>query len=304
MIYTLTLNPSLDYILELDQIKLGELNRSIHERKYPGGKGINVSQVLNTLNVDSIALGYLGGFTGKQIIKLLQSQGIQTDFIPISEDTRINVKLQAVQETEINASGPAITDDNFQALLEKIKLLTSNDVLVLAGSVPATMPVTTYETLVSLCQKNGTTFVADMTGDQLKKVIPYKPLLIKPNHHELGEFFNTTITTCGEAIPYAQRLVDRGAQHVIVSLADQGAILATKEAAWIATVPQGELNGSVGAGDSMVAGFLAAIQTGKKLADAFRQSVAAGSATAFSKGLCTKETIMALLPHIDITKIV
>jgi 1-phosphofructokinase len=302
MIYTVTLNPSLDYIVEVDQVTLGELNRTKNETMFPGGKGINVSQVLKRLDVDSRALGFLGGFTGEYIEKFLTSNGIHTDFVNVSEDTRINVKLKSDKETEINAKGPNITEENFAALKRKIRELTSEDILVLAGSIPSTMPESTYEELVKLCNENGTKFVVDAEGELLKKVLPLNPFLIKPNHHELGDLFNTVINSCEEVIPYGRELVRQGAQNVIVSLAEKGAVLINKDLALIATSPKGDVKSSVGAGDSMVAGFIATYDKTKSVEEAFRFSVAAGSATAFSIGLCTREKMEGLLPQVKVEK--
>ncbi len=303
MIYTLTLNPSLDYIVELDQVTIGSLNRTKNETKLPGGKGINVSQVLKRLDVDSNALGFIGGFTGDYIEQYLHALNIETEFVRVKEDSRINVKLKSVTETEVNAKGPTITREDFGSLKQKIHELTSEDTLVLAGSIPSTMPASTYEELVKICNENGTKFVVDAEGDLLKKVLPLKPFLIKPNHHELGDLFNTVITTCEEAIPYGKVLIKQGVQNVIVSLADKGAVLINKEIALIATVPKGEVKSSVGAGDSMVAGFMATLEKTKSIEEAFRFSVAAGSATAFSIGLCTREKVESLLPQVKIEKI-
>lgn len=303
MIYTLTLNPSLDYIVELDHVSLGELNRTKHESKFPGGKGINVSQVLKRLDVDSNALGFIGGFTGDFINNFLKSLMINTDFVKVNEDTRINVKLKSQQETEINAKGPRITEADLEALKWKIRELTSEDTLVLAGSVPSSMPKSTYEELVKICNENRTTFVVDAEGELLKKVIPFKPFLIKPNHHELGDLFNTVLTTCEDVIPYGRELVKQGAENVIVSLAGNGAVLINKDYVLKATVPKGEVKSSVGAGDSMVAGFLAAFVKTNSVEEAFRFSVAAGSATAFSIGLCTSEKVESLLSQVQLEKI-
>jgi 1-phosphofructokinase len=302
MIYTVTLNPSLDYIVEVDQVTLGELNRTKNETKFPGGKGINVSQVLKRLDVDSRALGFLGGFTGDYIEEFLTSHGINTDFVKFDEDTRINIKLKSEDETEINAKGPNITEENFEALKGKIRELTSEDILVLAGSIPSTMPESTYEELVKLCNENGTKFIVDAEGELLKKVLPLNPFLIKPNHHELGDLFNTVINSCEEVIPYGRELIKQGAQNVIVSLADKGAVLINKDLALIATSPKGDVKSSVGAGDSMVAGFIATYEKTKSIEEAFRFSVAAGSATAFSIGLCTREKMESLLPQVIVEK--
>jgi 1-phosphofructokinase len=302
MIYTVTLNPSLDYIVEVDQVTLGELNRTKNETKFPGGKGINVSQVLKRLDVDSRALGFLGGFTGDYIEEFLTSHGINTDFVKVDEDTRINIKLKSEDETEINAKGPNITEENFEALKGKIRELTSEDILVLAGIIPSTMPESTYEELVKLCNENGTKFIVDAEGELLKKVLPLNPFLIKPNHHELGDLFNTVINSCEEVIPYGRELIKQGAQNVIVSLADKGAVLINKDLALIATSPKGDVKSSVGAGDSIVAGFIATYEKTKSIEEAFRFSVAAGSATAFSIGLCTREKMESLLPQVIVEK--
>jgi 1-phosphofructokinase len=303
MIYTLTLNPSVDYIVQLDNFHLGELNRTTNETKFPGGKGINVSRVLKQLGVTSRALGFNGGFTGGYIDNYLRLEGIETDFVKVEEDTRINIKLKTGQETEINAKGPSITDEDYQQLLDKISSLTSKDILVLAGSIPSTLPETTYEELVKFCKENGTDFVVDAEGDLLKKVLSYKPFLIKPNHHELGELFQTTFSSCEEVIPYGKKLIEMGAKNVIVSLADKGAVFINNETAYIADVPKGTVKNSVGAGDSMVAGFLAQYEKTKDYSEAFRYSVASGSATAFSLGLCTEKKIAELISQVFIKKI-
>jgi len=303
MIYTLTLNPSVDYIVKLESFQIGELNRTVDEAKFPGGKGINVSTVLKQFDTSSIALGFVGGFTGAYIEQYLQKEKIETDFVQVDEDTRINVKLKTGQESEINAKGPKITEENFSLLKQKIKQLGANDLLVLAGSIPSSLPETTYEELVKICSESSAQFVVDAEGDLLKKVLPYQPLLIKPNHHELGELFETTITTAEEVVPYGKKLVDMGAKNVIVSLAGAGAVLINSETTLLAEVPKGEVKNSVGAGDSMVAGFLAAYMKTRNIEESFRYSVASGSATAFSLGLCTKDKVEELLPQVHIKEI-
>jgi 1-phosphofructokinase len=300
MIYTVTLNPSLDYIVELDQVSIGELNRTTNESKFPGGKGINVSQVLNNLDVNSTALGFVGGFTGKYIEEFLQSLAINTDFIKVSDDTRINIKIKSEVETEINAKGPKITKDNFIALKEQVKSLTNEDVLVLAGSIPSGMPKTTYEELGEICHQNGTSFIVDAEGELLWNVLPYKPFLIKPNQHELGELFKTVISSPKEAIPYAQELLKRGAQNVIVSLGANGAVFVNSEIILYSPGLNGDVKSTVGSGDSMVAGFIAAYQKTKSFEESFCYSVAAGSATAFSLGLCTKDKVENLVQQVKI----
>lgn len=300
MIYTLTLNPSVDYIIEVPEVYLGELNRLEKTSKFAGGKGINVSKVLKRMGVQSKALGFVGGFTGSFIETQLLAEKIETDFVKVEEDTRINVKLKADKETELNASGPTISAEKLQELKDKIASLTSDDLLVLAGSVPSTLPKTTYEELVKICHENNVSFVVDAEGELLKVVLPYQPFLIKPNHHELGDLFGTTITNAQEAIPYGKKLLEMGAQNVIVSLAGEGAILISQHEELISTVPKGEVKSSVGAGDSMVAGFLAKYEETQDMKESFRYSIAAGSATAFSIGLCTKEKVESLLPQVQL----
>lgn len=303
MIYTLTLNPSLDYILEVDDFQEGQLNRTSRETKFPGGKGINVSRVLNQMGIKSKALGFNGGFTGKYINDFLHNEGIETDFVKVDEDTRINIKLKSGQETEINAQGPKIQNREFNQLKEMVTQLTNKDILVLAGSIPGTLPQTTFEELVKICSEQGTEFVVDAERDLLEKVLKYHPFLIKPNHHELGELFQAIINNCDEVIPFGKKLVEMGAKNVIVSLADKGAVFINREIALIAEVPKGKVINSVGAGDSMVAGFLAECQKTINFLEAFRYSVASGSATAFSLGLCTKESVDEILPLIHIKEI-
>ncbi|OIK09571.1 1-phosphofructokinase [Bacillus sp. MUM 116] len=304
MIYTLTLNPSVDYIVQLESFQLGELNRATRETKFPGGKGINVSRVLSQLGLASRALGFNGGFTGSYIEDYLKNEKIETDFIKVKEDTRINIKLKTGQETEINANGPKISEENFKQLKDKIRQLTENDLLVLAGSIPSTMPVTTYEEIVKICKESGAKFAVDAEGELLKKVLPYHPFLIKPNHHELGDLFQTTISSCEEVIPYGRKLIGMGARNVIVSLAGEGAVFINNDMSVIAEVPKGIVKNSVGAGDSMVAGFLAEYQKTGNVKNAFQYSVAAGSATAFSLGLCTKDLIEELLVQVKIREVV
>ncbi|WP_121612187.1 1-phosphofructokinase [Mesobacillus foraminis] len=300
MIYTLTLNPSVDYMVGLTEVNIGGLNRTESEAKFPGGKGINVSRLLRSLGVNSKATGFLGGFTGIYVKEYLEEEGIDTAFIKVDEDTRINIKLKAKEETEINGKGPNITDEHLQSLKGQIRQLTNEDILVLAGSIPSRLPETIYEDLVKICSELGAAFVVDAEGSILKSVLPYGPFLIKPNHHELGQFFEREITTSDEAVFYGKKLVELGAKNVIVSLAGEGAVFINEQSAYISTVPKGELKSSVGAGDSMVAGFLSSFLSGKEVKEAFRYSVASGSATAFSIGLGSKEKAEELLPQVQI----
>jgi len=302
MIYTMTLNPSLDYIVEVDNVALGQLNRTKSEAKFPGGKGINVSQVLKNFDVNSKALGFLGGFTGAFIEEYLKSIDVETDFVHIKGDTRINIKLRSEKETEINAKGPDVTFDDLAKLKDKVKKLTKEDVLILAGSIPSSMPENMYEELVEICAGNGTKFVVDAEGDLLKRILPFNPFLIKPNHHELGDLFNTQIDNIEDAIPFGRKLVKMGVQNVIVSLADKGAVFFNKDCTLVSNVPKGEMKSSVGAGDSMVAGFMATLEKTGDIEEAFKYSVAAGSATAFSLGLCNLEKVEQLLHQVKIEK--
>ncbi|RSD26208.1 1-phosphofructokinase [Mesobacillus subterraneus] len=302
MIYTLTLNPSVDYIVEADEIELGKLNRSKKETKLPGGKGINVSRVLRSMGTESKAIGFLGGFTGNYVEEFLNKEGIFTGFVKIDGDTRINVKLKAGSETEINASGPAVSNLALGLLKEQIKQLGTGDFLVIAGSIPSSMPESIYEEIVQICKKSGAEVIVDAEGNLLKSIIHYKPFLIKPNHHELGQLFDKEITSVEEAVTYGKKLVEAGAKNVIVSMAEKGAVYINETDAFIATVPSGKVKSSVGAGDSMVAGFLAQYIKSKDRQDAFRYSVASGSATAFSIGLCTPEKVEQLLPEVNIQK--
>ncbi|MRX73701.1 1-phosphofructokinase [Bacillus lacus] len=302
MIYTLTLNPSLDYMIEADNVSLGKLNRTTSEAKFPGGKGINVSRVLNAMGVESRTLGFIGGFTGEFIENALIAEGIQTSFVKVAADTRINVKLKAEQETEFNAKGPDISSTEYNNLISKIRSLSEGDMLVLAGSIPSSLSEQTYEELIQLCKEQKTEFVVDAEGELLKKILHYQPFLIKPNHHELGQFFQADIISKKQAAHYAKQLVELGAKHVIVSLAGEGAVYVNSELTLFAEVPKGEVKSSVGAGDSMVAGFLSAYQKTKDPAAAFQYSTAAGSATAFSIGLCTDDKVQQLLSQIKIEK--
>lgn len=298
MIYTITLNPSVDYVVELKEFALGSLNKIDHDSKFPGGKGINVSRVLHRLGIPSKALGFVGGFTGRYIEESLTKIGVQSDFVQVQGDTRINIKLKTETETEINGQGPEIRQEELDGLMQRIERLTAEDILIMAGSIPKSVPVSIYETIAGICAKKGTKAVIDTSGDNLLKVLPNRPFLIKPNHHELGELFDAEIETVEDAMPYGRQLVDKGAQHVIVSLAGMGALLFSKELSLYANVPVGTVVNSVGAGDSVVAGFVASyVQTGD-VRKSFEFGVASGSATAFSLDLCTRKDVERLLPQI------
>lgn len=303
MIYTVTLNPSLDYLLTLDSLSLGALNRSTSDHFLAGGKGINVSQVLTALGVPSSAFGFTGGFTGQEVERLLQKTGISTSFISVEGETRVNVKLRAAEETEVNAAGPIIDALRFEKLKAQVKNLGIHDVLVLSGSIPASLPEDTYEQFARLCSKSGIRFVVDAEGPSLLKTLPYRPFLIKPNHHELAEMVGADIQSLQDAVKHAKTLVHLGAEQVIVSLAGAGAVYVSDSLSLIANAPEGIVQGSVGAGDSMVAGFLAALEQDEPIEQAFKMSIASGSATAFSDRLCTKQQVESLLPQVIVTSL-
>ncbi|MEJ9218285.1 1-phosphofructokinase [Paenibacillus glucanolyticus] len=302
MIYTVTLNPSIDYIVEVEFIELGGLNRMTRDMKFPGGKGINVSRVLNQLGAENTAIGFLGGFTGRYIDETLSREGIRTDFVDIADDTRINVKLKHGDETEINGLGPVIRPEETDALLHKLSQLQAGDIVVLSGSVPPSLGPGFYERLIGACRKSSAEFVMDTTGEALMKALVHRPLLVKPNHHELAELFGVVIDSNELLVTYGRKLLEEGAQHVLISMAGEGALLITADQVYHANVPSGTVRNSVGAGDSMIAGFVGTLALGKDLLEAFRTGVASGSATAFSDDLAVKEAIDRLIPQVNITK--
>ncbi|MHC0039693.1 1-phosphofructokinase [Pseudoneobacillus sp. C159] len=304
MIYTCTLNPSIDYLVELEQVNLGTLNRAKQTSFFPGGKGINVSRVLKRLEEASVALGYIGGFTGEFIKNFLAMEGIQQQFIHHVEPTRVNIKLKTKIETEINGTGANISLEQQQALYNQISKLTPSDYLVLAGSLPSSISLDFYKSLAALCEKNGVSLIVDVSGAPLKEALPYKPLLIKPNQHELGELVGATVTTKEEAFYYGRKLLEQGPQNVIVSMGGEGAVFINKELTATATVPKGEIKSTVGAGDSTVAGFLAMLVKGRSYLESFQFGVASGTATAFSTDLCQREDVEKILPQIKIEQVI
>lgn len=297
MIYTVTFNPAIDYVVRVEEFSLGQVNRSSREEIQFGGKGINVSVMLNHLGTDSCALGFLAGFTGKAIEDDLHRMGIHTDFIHLSQGmTRINVKLKAKEETEINGQGPEISQADFQKLLEQVALLRPGDTLVLAGSIPQSLPDDVYERIIQSLAGKDIQVVVDATRDLLCHVLKYRPFLIKPNHIELGEIFDRTLHTDEEIRECASLLQQRGARNVLVSMAGDGAILLDETGAFHKiAAPKGKVKNSVGAGDSMVAGFLAGYLQSRDYETALRIGAAAGSATAFSEGLAQRDEVQALL---------
>ncbi|MBZ4683701.1 MAG: 1-phosphofructokinase [Fusobacteriaceae bacterium] len=304
MIYTLTLNPSLDYTVILDEFNENKLNLSKEEYKTAGGKGINVSQVLKNLDVKSIAMGYLAGFTGEFIESSLKEKGILTDFIKLDNgDTRINIKMKTKNsETEINGNSPHISNEKFKELIKKIKEISKEDILILAGSVPSSLPVDTYIQIINSLNKN-TKFILDTRTEILKTTSSYKPFLVKPNKHELEEIFGVELKNIEEIVKYGKRLKEIGPQNVIVSLGGEGAIFISENGIYKANPPKGELIDSVGAGDSMVAGFTSKYIETQDLLESFKYAVATGSATAYSRGLATKELTEKLYKEIKIEKI-
>jgi len=300
MIYTVTLNPSIDYLVEVESFQMGKVNRTSYDAKFPGGKGINVSRVLKRLGNSTTALGFIGGQTGEFVKRFLRQEEIFTDFTEIAGDTRINIKLKTGMETEINSQGPVISKGNYQQLFSQIEQLNNNDILILSGSIPSSVPSDVYEAMARSCSHNGIKVVVDTSGKGLMNVLPHQPFLIKPNHHELGELFSTEIKTVDDAREYGAKLIEAGAQNVIVSMAGQGAVLCSGGESYSANVPKGNVINSVGAGDSMVAGFIGTYESTGDILSAFRFSLAAGSATAFSSDLGTLDKIEELLPQIAI----
>ena len=301
MIYTVTFNPSLDYIVSVNDFQLGLTNRTDSELILPGGKGINVSTILMNLGIDSTAFGFAAGFTGEEIIREVEAMGIRSDFIKIDSGiSRINLKLKNIDGTEINGSGPEISEEKIEELLRKLDILGEGDILVLAGSIPASMPADMYSTIMERLQHKNVTFIVDATKDLLINVLKYKPFLIKPNNHELGELFDVKLTTREEVIPYGKKLQKQGARIVLISMAGEGAVLVAEDGSvYEAPAPKGTLVNAVGAGDSMVAGFTAGWIEKKDYRHAFYMGVSAGSASAFSEYLATKEEIMDLYEKVS-----
>ncbi|MBD5470962.1 MAG: 1-phosphofructokinase [Lachnospiraceae bacterium] len=293
MIYTVTFNPSLDYIVSMNGFEMGMTNRTTGEQIFPGGKGINVSIVLSNLGIKNTALGFTAGFTGEQIEKEIQKMGLLTDFIRVEKGiSRINVKLKDYDGTEINGMGPEIDSTCVAKLYEKLEKLEAGDILVLAGSIPKCLPDSIYSDILERLQNKGVLFVVDATKDLLLNVLQYQPFLIKPNNHELGEIFDVTLNTRESVVPYAKKLQEKGAKNVLVSMAGEGAVLVDEAGGvHMLAAPKGNLINAVGAGDSMVAGFVAGWTEKKDYAYAFRMGISAGSASAFSEMLATKEEI-------------
>ena len=293
MVYTVTLNPALDYVMKLKALRTDDINRTDGEEIYYGGKGINVSVILTHLGIPNTALGFLGGFTGKKLEEMLKNDNVSCDFNYLKNgDTRINVKIKADKEIDLNACGPEITKEDMQSFLRKLDGIKSGDYLILAGSIPNTLPDDIYEQILErVCDRN-INCVVDATGDLLKNVLKYKPFLIKPNHHELGDLFSVQIKSDGDIVKYSKMLQEAGAKNVLVSMAKDGAML-TDENGCVHRIgnAKGKLINSVGCGDSMVAGFTAGYIKTADYSYALRLGSACGNATAFSEKLATREEI-------------
>ena len=299
MVYTVTFNPAIDYVVHTAEMRLGEVNRSSSEEMYFGGKGINVSIVLNELGTPSIALGFTAGFTGEAIENGITAMGIKSDFVRLKAgNSRINVKIKAGEETELNGQGPHIDDEALEALFVKLDKLSDGDTLVLAGSIPSSLPSDIYERIMQRLSDRKIRTVVDATNDLLLNVLKYKPFLIKPNNHELGEMFGVTLSEDEEIERYARKLKDMGAINVLISMAGDGAMLIDENGkCHRCGVCKGKVRNSVGAGDSMVAGFLTGAQNGD-YEYALKLGTAAGGATAFSDGLAVKTKIEELLAQL------
>lgn len=300
MIYTVTFNPSLDYIVSVENFQLGITNRTSSELMLPGGKGINVSTVLMNLGIENKALGFVAGFVGDEIIRRLEEMGVQNGFIRIEEGvSRINLKLKSIDGTEINGQGPVISPEHVEELMKQLDGLGEGDVLFLSGSIPSSMPDDAYQKIMERLDGRGVQIVVDATKDLLLNVLEYHPFLIKPNNHELGELFGVELKTREEVIPYAKKLQEKGAVNVLVSMAGEGAVLIdANEDVYMAPAPKGTLVNGVGAGDSMVAGFMAGWLEKQDYEHAFCMGVSAGSASAFSEHLATKAEIEAVYQQV------
>lgn len=305
MIYTVTFNPSLDYIVSVSDFKLGLTNRTDSELLLPGGKGINVSTVLQNLGIANTALGFTAGFVGEEVRKEVEQLGVKAEFISLDEGvSRINLKLKSIDGTEINGQGPKIPREAVDALMTQLDRLGAEDTLVLAGSIPASMPDDIYQKIMERLDGRGVRIVVDATKDLLLNVLGHHPFLIKPNNHELGDIFSVKLSDREEVVPYARKLQEKGAVNVLVSMAGKGAVLLAEDGnVYAAEAPKGILKNGVGAGDSMVAGFLAGYGESGDYEHAFRMGLAAGSASAFSEQLATKDEIEKVYETCKIMKI-
>lgn len=301
MIYTITFNPALDYVVSVNDFTMGLTNRTDSETLLPGGKGINVSMMLKNLGVDNTALGFVAGFTGEEIKRRLEKTGCRTEFLRLKDGfSRINVKLKNAEGTEINGKGPEIDSESLNRLMSRLDALQEGDILILAGSIPESVPTSVYRDIMERLEGKGVTVVVDAVRELLVNVLARKPFLIKPNNHELGDIFGVELKTAEEVIPYARKLQEQGARNVLVSMAGEGAVLAAENGQiYKRPAPEGTLVNGVGAGDSMVAGFLTGWLETKDYGEAFKMGVAAGSASAFSELLATREEVEKLLEQMQ-----
>ncbi|MCI5871741.1 1-phosphofructokinase [Streptococcus sp.] len=303
MIYTVTLNPSIDFIVRIDSVEIGSVNRMDSDDKYVGGKGINVSRILKRLGHDNTATGFIGGFTGQFIKDGLQIEGIASQFIEVDQDTRINVKIKADQETEINGAGPVVTEAQVEALKSILSSLTNEDTVVFAGSAPANLGNQIYNELIPVAKKAGAEVVCDFEGQTLLDSLAYQPLLVKPNNHELEAIFGVKLNGLADVEKYAREILAKGAKNVIISMAGDGALLVTPEAAYFAKPIKGTVKNSVGAGDSMVAGFTGEFVTSHDPVEALKWGVACGTSTAFSDDLASIEFIKETYEKVEVEKL-
>lgn len=305
MIYTVTLNPSIDYVIKVKKLVKGHINRVNEEHVYPGGKGINVTRILKNLDNDSIALGFVSGFTGDYIINSLEELNLESNFIKVKDGfTRINVKIKSEEETEINGQGPQISDEELNRFYEVIDQLVDGDILILSGSIPSCLDERLYEDIMKRVEYRDIKVVVDATKNLLLNVLKYKPFLIKPNNHELAEMFNVELNNTEDIIFYAKKLKEMGAQNVLISMGKDGALLVSEDnQVFLSSVAKGEVVNSVGAGDSMVAGFISGYLKSNNYEEALRLGAASGGATAFSSDLATRELIDKLIKEIKIEKI-
>ena len=300
MIYTLTLNPSIDYVLRIEQFDDGQTIRSKSEEKYPGGKGIMVSKLLKNLGAKSINIGFLGGFTGEFIKNKLENLGIDEEFTKISDDSRINVKLKYDTETEINAQGPQIKEEEIEDFLNYLDDLEEDDFVIISGSIPKSLGDDFYRVIVNLLEMNNVRFALDTSGKKLFKLSSYKPFLVKPNKDELSEIFEDKIDGDEKIVKYARKLIDQGAENVIVSLGKDGSMFVDNNIAYKAKPIEGKLINSVGSGDSMVAGYIYGYMKGLSKIDSYKLAIACGSATAFSPDIAEKNLIYQILEKVEV----
>lgn len=302
MIYTVTFNPSLDYYVDIENLNIGTTNRSTNEHIKAGGKGINVSIMLNNLGIKSIPLGFIAGFTGAEIKSKVEGLGLKSDFIELKNGySRINIKIKGNNETEINASGPIIDPSSIMQLTQKLSSLENGDILVLSGNIPPSIPASTYADIIKNISSKDILTVVDATGDLLINTLGHKPFLIKPNLQEISDLFNVKLETYKDVIPYAKKLRDMGASNVLISMGSDGGVLATQDdEILICKAPLGKSINSVGAGDATVAGFIAGWHQNKDIAHAFKMGISSGSASAFSLDFPPKSEVYSIYEKLEI----